>query len=326
MQDVDRRKFAALGVGLLLGAAGARAQDSYPNAAVKFVVPFPPGGTTDILGRVFAQKMSDAWRQPVVVANLAGAGGIVGSGMVAHAPPDGYTLLLGTIGTHGVSTSLLKNLSYNPERDFAPVTLLSTLPNLLAVNLEVPAKDMRELIAYAKANPGKLSYASAGPGTASHIAGEYFKRLAGIDVVHVPYKGSAPALTDLVGGRVAYMFDYLPSVLPFVNSGKLRALATTGPKRSRAVPDTPTAIEQGLPEFNFVTWYAIYAPAGTPMSILQQVRDTLAKGAADSEVQKRMDAIGVDLVVGTPDELAAFQHAEIERWSKFIKEAHITAE
>jgi len=325
MHIMDRRKFAGIGAGMLFGAAGVRAQDVYPNRAVKFVVPFPPGGTTDILGRVFAQKMSNIWDQPVIVENRAGAGGIVGSEFVARAPADGYTLVLGTIGTHGMSTSLVKNLPYQPERDFAPVTLLATLPNVLVVNLDVPAKSLSELIAYAKQNPGKLSYASAGQGTASHIAGEYFKRVAGVDVVHVPYKGSAPALSDIMAGHVAYAFDYMPASMPFISSGKLRALATTGIKRSHVTPNIPTAIEQGL-ELNILTWFAVYAPTGTPKPILQQIRDTLAKAAADPEVQKRMDPLGVDLVVDTPNELAAFQHAEIKRWSQFIAEAHISAE
>jgi tripartite-type tricarboxylate transporter receptor subunit TctC len=327
MHSFARRALAALGIGFAAAAPAAFAQDPvYPATTVKFIVPFAAGGTTDILARVFAQKMSEAWGHPVVVENRAGAGGVIGSEVVARAAPDGYTLVLGTIGTHGVSTSLIKNLSFHPERDFSPVTLLATLPNIVAIHPSVPAKDLKELVAYAKANPGKLSYASAGAGTASHIAGEYFKRVAGVDVVHVPYKGSAPALTDVMAGHVAYTFDYLPSTLPHVRSGKLRGIAVTGPRRSRAAPELPTAMEAGLADFNVVTWYAVYAPANTPKAIVDKIRDTLARAAQAPEVIKKMDDVGVDLVVSTPAELATFQRAEIERWSKLIKEANITAQ
>lgn len=326
MRFMNRRRFAAFWIGALFSTVGAQAQGTFPNAAVKLVIPFPAGGTTDILGRTFAQKLSDIWKQPVIVENRAGAGGTIGSAFVSRAPADGYTLVLGSISNHGIGTSLVKNLPYRPERDFSPITLLATLPNVLVVNPEVPAKNLSELIAYAKKNPGKLSYASAGQGTSSHIVGEYFKSIADIDVVHVPYKGSAPALSDLMGGHIAYAFDYMPSVMSFITSGKLRALATTGPTRSRATPNIPTAIEQGLAGFNVLTWYAVYAPAGTPKAILQQIRDTFAKAAADPDVQKHMDAAGVDLVISTPDELASFQDAEFKRWSQFIAQARITVE
>ena len=316
---------SALGIALILAAACSVA-DTYPNQPVKLIVPFAPGGTTDILARVFAQKMSDAWGQPVVVDNRSGAGGLIGSEMGARSAPDGYTLLLGTIGTHGVSTSLYSKIPYHPEKDFAPITLLATLPNILAINPAVPAKNVKELINYAKANPGKVAYASAGNGTASHLAGELLRKSADIDIIHIPYRGSSPALTDLMGGRVALTFDYTPSALPYVRSGKLRGLAVTGASRTKAAPELPTMIEEGLPNFNMVTWYAIYAPRGTPPEIVTKVRDTIAKAATAPDIVKRMDDLGVDLVASTPDELAQFQHAEIERWSKFIKEMNIKAE
>ncbi len=316
---------SALGAALILAAACAIA-DSYPTQSVKLVVPFPAGGTTDILARVFAQKMSEAWGQPVLVDNRAGAGGLIGSEAVARSAADGYTLLLGTIGTHGVSTSLYSKIPYHPEKDFAPVTLLATLPNILAVNPSVPANNLKELIYYAKANPGTVAYASAGNGTASHLAGELLRKSAEIDIIHVPYRGSSPALTDLMGGRVALTFDYTPSALPYVRSGKLRGLAVTGAARTKAAPELPTMIEAGLPNFNMVTWYAIYAPRATPPEIVSKVRDTIAKAATAPDIIKRMDDLGVDLVAGTPDELAQFQHAEIERWSRFIKEMNIKAE
>lgn len=299
------------------------AAQSWPPGPVRFIVPFAAGGTTDLLARIFGQKMSAAWGQPVIIENRPGAGGIVGSEAVARSAPDGQTILLGTIGTHGVSTSLNKNLPYNPKRDFEPVTLLATLPNILVVNPAVPAKDLRSLIEYARANPGKLDYASAGVGTASHIAAEYFKRLAGVDIVHVPYKGSAPALADLIAGHVALTFDYVPSALPFVRSGQLRALAVTGPQRTKAAPELPTAIEAGLDQFNVVTWYAIYAPANTPRAVVDRIRNTIAEAAKEPELVKKLENTGVDLVASTPEELARFQSAEIERWSRLIKEANI---
>lgn len=311
---------AAITLTAITFPAGAQ---TWPTGPVKFVVPFPAGGTTDLLARIFGQKMSAAWGRPVIIENRAGAGGIIGSEAVARAAPDGQTILLGTIGTHGVSMSLVKNLAFHPERDFEPVTLLATLPNILAVHDSVPAKDLRGLIEYARANPGKLNYASAGSGTGSHIAGEYFKRLAGIEVVHVPYKGSAPALTDLLAGHVAFTFDYLPSALPHIRSGKLRAFVVTGPQRSKAAPEVPTAIESGLDQFNVVTWYAVYAPAKTPRAVVDKIRDTIAEAAKQPEVLKGMEELGVDLVASTPEELARFQRAEIERWSRIIKEASI---
>lgn len=322
MNTIARLRGLVAGLALLAGAGTAAAQDSFPNQSVKLVIPFAAGGTTDILGRTFAQKMSDAWGQPVVVENRAGAGGIIGSDAVARAAPDGHTILLGTIGTHGVSVSLQKNMPFHPERDFAPVTLLATLPNILAVNPSVPAKNLNELIAYAKANPGKLSYASAGVGTASHLTGEYFKHAAGIDVVHVAYKGSAPALTDLIAGHVAYTFDYTPSALPHVRSGKLRAIAITGDKRTPAAPEVPTMTEEGLP-FNVLTWYAIFAPKNTPKAVVQKIRETIARAAAEPAVIKRLQDVGVELVAGTPEELARFQHAEIDRWAKVIRDSNI---
>ena len=300
--------------------------DTYPAQSVKFIVPFTPGGTTDILARVFAQKMSEAWGQSVVVENRSGAGGLIGSELVARAAPDGYSILLGTIGTHGVSLSLYDKIPYHPEKDFAPVTLLATLPNILAINPSVPAKNVKELIAYAKANPGKIAYASAGNGTAAHLAGEMLRKAADIDIAHIPYRGSAPALTDLMGGRVALAFDYMPSALPYVRSGKLRGLAVTGTARTKAAPELPTMIEAGVPNFNMVTWYAVYAPRGTPPEVVAKIRDTIAKAAMAPDLVKRMDDLAVDLVAGTPEELAQFQRAEIERWSKFIKEANIKAE
>lgn len=321
--SMQKRAFHLLCAVALLFGVGAAGADTFPTQPVKFVVAFPPGGTTDILARVFAQKMSEIWGQPVLVDNRSGAGGIIGTESVARSSPDGYTIVLGTIGTHAVNSSLYKKISYDPERDFTPITLLATLPNLLAVNPSLPIRNLKELIGYAKANPGKITYASAGAGTASHLAGEMFRRVADVDIVHVPYRGSSPALTDLIAGHVSMTFDYMPSALPYVRGGKLRGLAVTGSARTRAAPEIPTMIEDGLPGFNIVTWYAVFAPKGTPSDVVSKIRNTIATAATAPEIVKRLDDLAVDLVAGSPEELARFQRAEIARWSKFIQDAGI---
>jgi len=321
--------FLSLITGICMAAgpvlASAQGAGAFPQKPVKMVVPFPAAGTTDLLGRAFAKVMGEEWKVPVIVENRAGAGGNIGTAAVARAEPDGYTIVLGTFGTHGVSSSLIKDLSFDPQKDFEPVTLLALLPNILVVNPNIPAKSLKELVDYAKANPGKLTYASAGVGTASHIAGEYLKSVTGIDVAHAAYKGSAPALADVMAGHVAYTIDYLPSALPFVQSGKLRGLATTGTTRSASAPDIPTAQEAGLKDFNFVTWYGIFAPAKTPRDVVKKIRDTMLKAADDSELKKVMASAGVEIVVSEPEELAKFQKFEIDRWAKLIKSANITA-
>jgi tripartite-type tricarboxylate transporter receptor subunit TctC len=310
---------------LVLIAAMANGQ-TYPAQPVKLVVAFPPGGTTDILARVFAKKMTETWGQPVVVENRSGAGGLIGTESVARSAPDGYTILLGAVGNMAVNLSLYKKLPYDTERDFAPITLLATLPNILAINPSLPIKNVKELISYAKANPGKLTFASAGAGTASHLAGEMLRKVAEVNIVHVPYRGSSPALTDLIAGHVAMTFDYMPSALPYVRSGKLRGLAVTGASRTKAAPELPTMIEDGLPGFNLVTWYAVYAPKGTPPDIVSKIRNTIALAATDPELIKRLDDLAVDLVASTPEELARYQRAEIERWAIFVRDAKITVD
>lgn len=323
MSMCQRAATMVLGLTLVVLAAGVAAAETYPGHPVTLVVPFAPGGTTDILGRVFAQKMSEAWGQPVVVKNESGAGGMIGSASVARSAPDGYTILLGTLGTHGTSINLYKKVPYHPEKDFTPITLLCTFPNMLVVSPSIPATTLKEFIAYVQARPGKLSYASAGAGTGSHLAAEMFKRVAGLDVVHVPYRGSAPALTDVIAGHVAFALDYTASAMAHVKGGKLRALAVTGATRTRAAPDVPTAIEGGLPGFNTASWVAVYAPKGTPPDVVTKIRDTIAKAATLPDVQKRMDELAVDAVANTPDEFARFQRAEIDRWGSFIRDINL---
>jgi len=299
---------------------------AYPTQPIKMVVAFPPGGTTDILARVFAKKMSELLNQPVTVDNRTGAGGIIGTEYVARAAPDGQVIMLGTVGTMAVNQSLYKKLPYDVEKDFVPITLLATLPNVLLINPSLPLKNLKELIAYAKANPGKLTYASAGTGTASYLAGEMFKQEAGVEITHVPYRGSAPALNDLMAGHVSIGFDYLPSGLPFVTSGKLKGLGVTSMTRVKVSPEIPTLNEAGLPGFNLLTWYGVYAPKGTPSDIVNKLQSTMALAAKAPEVIKRMDELAVDVVVDTPAEFTKFHQAEVTTWAKFLKDKNIKLE
>src|SRR5438034_5972010 len=255
----------ALAAALLVVAAPvALGQVAYPTKPVRLVVPFPAGGTTDLLARAAAQKLSEAWGQQVIVDNRPGAAGNIGAELVAKAAPDGYTLLMGTVGTHAINASLYAKMPYDHVKDFAPVILVAGVPNVLVVNPSLPVHSVQELIAYAKANPGKLNFASSGSGTSIHLSGELFKVMTGVQMTHVPYKGSAPALQDLLGGQVQLMFDNLPPSLPQIKAGRLRALAVTSATRAPALPDVPTVAEAGLPGFEASSWFGVLAPAGTP--------------------------------------------------------------
>ena len=299
---------------------------SYPTQPIKMVVAFPAGGTTDILARVFAKKMSELLNQPVTVENRTGAGGIIGTEYVARAAPDGQVIMLGTVGTMSVNQSLYKKLPYDVEKDFVPITLLATLSNILLINPAVPFNNLKELIAFAKANPGKLSYASAGTGTASYLAGEMFKQEAGIEITHVPYRGSAPALNDLMAGHVSISFDYPPSSMQFVNAGKLKGLGVTSLTRVKASPEIPTLNEAGLPGFNLLTWYGVFAPKGTATDIVNKLQNTMAQAAKEPDVMKRMDELAVDVVVNSPAEFTKFHQADVATWAKFIKDKNIKIE
>jgi tripartite-type tricarboxylate transporter receptor subunit TctC len=303
---------------LLLCVSAAHA---WPDKPIRMVVPYPAGGTTDLLGRALAQKMGVSLGQQVVVENRTGAAGNIGSDLVAKSKPDGYTILMGTIASHAINPSLYRDLPYDAERDFAPVMLVATLPNLLVVNPSVPAKTVKELIALAKAKPGELAFASAGSGTTQHLSGELFKKMAGVDMLHVPYKGNAPAVMDLVGGQVQLMFDNIPISLQQVRAGKLRALAVTGPTRSPALPDVPTIAEAALPGFSVTSWFALYAPAGTPEAIVAQLSKEANKALAAPDVQRTLIDQGIEPAGGTPAQLGAHMHAEIARWKKFVAEA-----
>jgi len=306
------------GVALALLGIGVQAADDYPSKPIKMVVPFPPGGTTDILARIVGQELSKAWGQQVVIENRAGAGGNIGSDIVAKAAPDGYTLLMGTVGTHGINMSLYKKMPYDAVKDFQPITVVAAVPNILVVHPSVPVHSVKELIDYAKKNPGKLSFASSGNGTSIHLSGELFKTLTGVQMTHVPYKGSAPAITDLLGGQVHLMFDNMPSAFPHVQAGKLRALAVTTAQRAAAAPDLPTIAEAGVPGYEATSWFGVLAPAGVPRPIVDKLYREIARILKDPQVSKEMRARGAEPVGNTPDEFAAYIKAEIEKWRKVV--------
>jgi tripartite-type tricarboxylate transporter receptor subunit TctC len=310
---------ALLCAAAVLFGTHASAQATYPSHPVRLVVPFPAGGTTDILARAVAQRLSEVWGQQVVVDNRPGAGGNIGTELVAKAAPDGYTLEMGTVGTHAINASLYSHLPYDPVKDFAPVILVAGVPNVLVVNPALPVNSVQELIAYAKANPGKLNFASSGSGTSIHLSGELFKVMTGVSMTHVPYKGSAPALTDLMGGQVQLMFDNLPSSLPFIKAGKLRALAVTSAARSTALPDLPTLQEAGVPGFEASSWFGVLAPAGTPREIVLRINGEVAKWLATPEARDKLASQGAIAAGGTPDDFVRHIAAETAKWAKVVK-------
>jgi len=310
----------ALAVLLAAVATGAWAQ-AYPGKPIRIVVPFSAGGTTDLLARAAAQKLTEAWGQPVIVDNRPGAGGNIGSELVARAVPDGYTLEMGTVGTHAINASLYARMPYDHVKDFAPVIVVATVPNVLVVNPAVPVKSLQDLIAYAKANPGKLNFASPGSGTSGHLCAELFKVMAGVQIAHIPYKGSAPALQDLLGGQVQLMFDNLPSALPHIKAGKLRALAVTTAVRAPALPDLPTVAEAGLPGFEASSWFGLLAPAGTPPDIIAKLNAEVAKWLASPEATEKLLALGANAAGGSPEDFAKHIAAETTKWQKVVKES-----
>jgi len=310
--------FAAAIVALVAPLASAQ-PGTYPAKPIRLVVPFPPAGTTDILARAVAQKLSETWGQQVVVDNHPGAGGNIGSDIVAKASPDGYTLLMGTVGTHAINPSLYAKMPYDHVKDFVPVILVAGVPNVLVVNPSLPVKSVQELIAYGKANPGKLNYASSGNGTSIHLSGELFKTMTGVEMTHVPYKGSSPALTDLMGGQVQLMFDNLPSSLSFIKAGKLRALAVTSAERSAALPDVPTLAESGLPGFEASSWFGVLAPAGTPKPIVDKINGAVVAWLATPEAKEKLSSQGAIAAGGPPDAFAKHIAVETAKWAKVVK-------
>ncbi len=319
-----RRQLIAAGLASALPLRTAHAQ-AYPGRPVRMIVPYPPGGPTDVLARIVAVKLSEALGQPFAIDNKAGASGMIGSAEVAKGAPDGYTLL-GNASIHVINPSLYPKAAFDAIADFTPITQLAGVPLILVVNNDLPVKSVRELIAYAKANAGKLNFASSGNAAAPHLAGESFKIAAGVQMQHVPYKGSAPALTDLIGGQVQIMFDSMPSAMPHVKAGKLRPLAVTTAKRSAAVPDLPTVAEAGVPGYDISTWYGLWAPKGTPREIIERIASETAKILRLPDVRERYAALGAEPVGSTPDEFAAYCRSELTKWAKIVKESGAKAD
>ena len=302
----------------------APAQD-YPRKPVRMIIPYPPGGPTDILGRIVAQNLTEKLGQQVVVENKPGASGMIGADLVAKAPPDGYTLLANA-SIHVINPSLYKNPTYDAIKDFTPVSLIADVPLVLVVAPELPVKSVKDLIVLAKSSSGKLNFASSGNAAAPHLAGEAFKIATGVDMQHVPYKGSGPALTDLMGGQVQLMFDSLPSSISHVKSGKLRAIAVTTAKRSSALPNVPTIAESGVPGFDISTWYGIWAPAGTPKEIVSKLSGEIAKIVKMPDVRERLAGLGAEPVGNSPDEFAAYCRSELAKWAKIVKASGATVD
>ena len=322
-----RRTIVAAAAGALLFApAITYAQAAYPSKTITIVVPFSAGGTTDILARVLGQFMSRDLGQPVIIDNRAGAGGNIGTQLVGRAPADGYTLLMGTVGTHAINQSLYRKLAFDPIKDFAPITRVALVPNLLVAHPSQPYKNVQELIAYAKANPGKVTFGSSGNGSSIHLSGEQFKHMAGINIQHVAYKGSAPAVNDLLGNNIAIMFDNMPSAIGHVKSGKLRPLAVTTPKRSPALPDVPTIAEAGLPGYEATSWFGMLAPAKTPAPVMAKLNASILKALADPDVKKKMAEQGAEAYGETPQQFAAFIKTETAKWGKIVKQSGATAQ
>ena len=325
MQTPPRSRFsrrralvmAAATAPALLGAP-ARAQ-AWPARPIRLVVPYAPGGATDIIGRAMAAELSRLLGQPVNVDNRPGAGGNIGSEFVARSAPDGYTLVVSPSSLHGITPFLYSKLTYDPNKDLAPIIVMGAFANVLVVNPGVKANSVAELVALIRANPGKFSYASSGSGSTIHLSGEMFRQMLNLDIAHIPYKGSSPALTDLIGGQVQLMFDNIPSAISQIRAGKLKALATTGPKRAVALPELPTMIEAGFPSYQSTAWFGLSAPAGTPREIIDRLNAEGQKAVRAPEFVRRMNELGYEIVGGTAEQMAAMIQDELRRWGPVVK-------
>jgi tripartite-type tricarboxylate transporter receptor subunit TctC len=304
----------------------ASAADNYPSKVITIIVPFSAGGTTDILARVIAQDLTRQLGQSVVVDNRAGAGGNIGGALAARAQADGYTLFMGTVGTHAINAALYKKMPFNPVKDFQPLSRVANVPNLLVANPNQPFRTVPELIAYAKAHPGQVNFGSSGSGSSIHLSGELFKMMTKTDMVHVPYKGSAPAVTDLLGNQIAIMFDNMPSAINHVRAGKLRPIAVTTAKRSPELPDVPTIAEAGVPGYEATSWFGMFTVAGTPKPVLDKLTAALAKSLASPEVRTKIKEQGGEVVSETPEQFAAFIQSESDKWAKVVKASGATAD
>jgi tripartite-type tricarboxylate transporter receptor subunit TctC len=316
----------AFAVALLVAAAGAAPAQNYPSQTIKIVVPFPPGGGVDVVARVIAPRLSESLGQSVIVENRAGAGGSVGATYVAQAPRDGHTLLLGTASTHGTNPNVYTKLGYDPLRDFVPVALITSAPLLLVANNDVPVKTAADLIALAKTKPGTLSFGSYGNGSSNHLVAELFNSMAGIEANHIPYRGSAPMMTDLIGGRIQFAFDGIATTLGYVRSNTVRLLGVSTAKRSAVLPDGPTISESAVPGFEASVWFALFAPAGTPQAVVDLLNGKLNAALAPPEVRENFLKVGNEPVGGGPDVLAATVQAELAKWTAIVREKNIRIE
>lgn len=303
----------------------ALAQSAYPNKPIRLIVPFAPGGSNDIVARIVGQKFAESFGQQVIIDNRGGASGIIGTDIAAKAAPDGYTLLMMSL-TLAVNPSLYKKLPYDTERDLAPVSLVASAPLILVVHPSLPAKSLKEFVAHAKANPGKLNFGSGGPGTTPHLAGEMLKSMAGLQMTHVPYKGGGPALADLVGGQLQLMLENIPSTLPHVKAGRLRVLALSGLKRSTLVPEVPTLDEAGLKGYEIVGWNGLFFPANTPNPIVSRLHAETVKALAAPDIKERLSSMGAEGVGNTPAEFGAFMKSEIKKWARVVRDAGLRVE
>jgi tripartite-type tricarboxylate transporter receptor subunit TctC len=318
-----RHWLAAAAAALLAPCALAQ---SYPTKQVRMIVGFPPGGGTDVVARVIAQKLTEWWGQPVTVENRAGATGTIGADVVAKSAADGYTLIMGHVNSHAIAPNLLAKMPYDPIKDFAAVAYVGYVPNVLAVHPSVNVKSVKELVALAKSQPGKMNYASSGNGSTQHLAGELFKQLTGTSIVHVPYKGSGDAIKDLLAGTVAMNFDTMPPVLPHIQAGKLRGLAISTPKRLAQLPDVPTFLEEGITGFDVANWYGVMAPAGTPRELVQRLNADVNKAMQVPEVRTRLEAVGTQLREQSAADFDAYMKSEVSKYAKLIKDIGVKVE
>lgn len=304
---------------LLLGLSLDGFSQVFPTKPLRLIVPFPPGGSADILARAIGQKAGDGLGQPLVVENRPGAGTAIGAEVLARSAPDGYSIMIGTVSSHAINPALNPKLPFDPIRDFTPVSLVASIPFAMIVHPAVQAKNAQEFIALAKASPGNLNYSSAGNGTSNHLAGELLKSMTGIDIVHIPYKGSAPALTDLMAGQVALMFDLVLTAAPHIKSGAVRGLAVTGAKRSSVLPDLPTVAESGVPGYEVSAWFGIFAPAGVPQPVVQRLNGEFVKALEHPELRQRLASQGAEPLTSSPAEFSAYLRSEIDKWAKVVK-------
>ena len=324
-RDGFRTIAGALGL-LVLGATAAGAQDAYPNKPIRVVVPFSPGSGPDVLARVLAPDLQEQLGQPVVADNRTGAGGIVGCEVVAKAPPDGYTVLIGTVGTHAFNLALYSKLPYHPVKDFAPITQVAQIPHVAVISPAIPAQSMKEFVEYARARPGALNVASAGVGTTMHLAYELMRSVTHIDMVHVPYRGPGETILAVVQGDVALAIPVAPAALPMATAGKVRAHAVTSPQRMTLLPDVPTMAEAGFPASGLTTWYALFAPAGTPPAIVQKLNQAAVRTLQKPQVVKALAEQGAVPITNTPEQFATILGTEIETWGKVVKDANVRVE